>query len=149
VAYLPSIASQTPPLTGLDLLLSPRDSATVVPTGPDVTLVSARCSSMSDLQLSALVSFSASDVVSIDYFLVQIPAHSLSLAKTGSRFWPSTARSTITLNYKLLVTQAANSRRTLTARSSSPWCVERIAYITPTDNLLSVSEIRQGSLPFT
>ena len=50
------MASQTPPLTGLDLLLSQRDSATVVPTGPDVTLVSVPFSSTSVLQLSALVS---------------------------------------------------------------------------------------------
>jgi Glutamine amidotransferase domain len=56
VAYLPSITSQTPLLTGLDSSLSPRDSATAAPTGPGVTSVSALCSSMSVLQLLALVS---------------------------------------------------------------------------------------------
>ena len=71
--------------------------------------------------------FPASDIVLIADFLVQIPARSLSVAKTGSKFWPLMARSTITSNYELLVTQVTNSRRTLTARSSFPWYVR--AYI--------------------
>lgn len=150
VAYLPSIASQTLPLTGLDSLLFPRDNAIVGPTGPDVTLVSTPCSSMSVLQSSALVSlYSAYDVISIDGFLLQILAHSLSLATTGSKFWPSMARSTITSNCELLVTKATSSRRTLTARSSSLWCVEYIRLMTTVNDILSVSEVRQGSLPFT
>jgi hypothetical protein len=86
---------------------------------------------MSVLQLSALVSFSALDVDLIDDFLVQIPAHSLSLAMMGSKFWLSMARSTITSNCELLVTQATNSKRTLTARSSSLWCVEYALLMTP------------------
>lgn len=56
VAYLPSITSQTPLLTGLDLSLSPRDSATAAPIGPGATSVSAPCSSMSVLRSLASVS---------------------------------------------------------------------------------------------
>lgn len=50
------MASRTPQQTGLDLLLSPRDSATVAQTGLGVTLVSAPCSSTSVLQSLASVS---------------------------------------------------------------------------------------------
>lgn len=151
VAYLPSIASQTPPLTGLDLLLSPRDSATVVPTGPDVTLVSAPCSSMSVLQLLALVSF-----FRIRYCLDR----QLSGPDTGAQpLFSEDGKQILAVNGEIYnhikLRAACGPGYKFKTHSDCEVIIPLVRTVypsydpTPMNNPLSVSEIRQGSLPFT
>jgi len=124
VAYLPSMDSRIPLLTGPNLSLSQRNSAIAAPTGRDATSDSAPFLSTSALPSLALVSLSCVRRCLDRRFFFQIPARSHFSAMTGSSFSLLMARFTTTSNCEAFVIRTINSRRILIARLSYPLCVQ-------------------------